>query len=42
MPQGLKVSDPDGNSCIYVPVKENGRVVDSKGFELIPEDTSWH
>ena len=37
MPQALKVSDPAGNTCIYVPIKENGRVVDSKGFELVPD-----
>ena len=42
MPQALKVSDPAGNTCLYVPIKENGRVVDSKGFELIPEDTPLH
>ena len=37
MPQALKVSDPAGRSCLYVPIQENGRVVDSKRFELIPE-----
>jgi hypothetical protein len=36
MPQALKVSDPAGSSCVYVPIQENGRIVDSKNFELVP------
>lgn len=32
MPQAIKATDPQGRSCIYVPVSINGNVVDSKGF----------
>ena len=34
MPQEIVLTDAKGISCTYVPVKENGKVVDSKGFEL--------
>lgn len=32
MPQAIKATDADGKSCIYTPIKNNGKVVDSKGF----------
>ncbi len=34
MPQAIRATDAAGRSCIYVPVREDGRVVDSLGFEL--------
>ena len=36
MPQQVRVTDAQGRSCIYAPVKVDGRVVQSKGFELVP------
>jgi hypothetical protein len=37
MAQAIRVTDADGRSFIYLPAKENGRVVDSKGFQLEDE-----
>lgn len=34
MPQAIRATDAQGRSCTYVPVREDGRVVDSLGFEL--------
>ena len=30
--------DAEGRSCIYVPIEQDGKVVDSRGFILDPED----
>jgi len=38
MPQAIKLIDAEGRSCIYVPIMQNGNVVDSQGFMLDPED----
>jgi len=38
MPQAIKLIDAEGRSCIYVPILQNGKVVDSQGFTLDPED----
>jgi len=38
MPQAIKLTDADGRSCIYVPITQNGRVVDSQGYSLELED----
>jgi hypothetical protein len=40
MPQSIRVTDREGRSCVYVPIKVGGRVVDSKGFNLerLPEE----
>lgn len=38
MPQAIKLIDAEGRSCIYVPIREGGEVVDSKGFELVRDD----
>jgi hypothetical protein len=38
MPQAIKLIDPEGRSCIYVPITQNGTVVDSQGYVLDPED----
>jgi hypothetical protein len=38
MPQAIKLIDAEGRSCIYVPIMQNGKVVDSQGFMLGPED----
>ena len=34
MPQAIKLTDAEGRSCIYVPITQNGRVVDSQGYSL--------
>jgi hypothetical protein len=38
MPQAIKLTDAEGRSCIYVPITQNGRVVDSQGYPLDLED----
>jgi hypothetical protein len=38
MPQAIKLTDAEGRSCIYLPVTQNGRVVDSLGHALDPDD----
>jgi len=38
MPQAIKLIDAEGRSCIYVPIMQNGKVVDSQGFTLDAED----
>ena len=34
MPQAIKLIDAEGRCCMYVPITQNGRVVDSLGHEL--------
>jgi hypothetical protein len=36
MPEQVRVADAKGRSCVYAPVKVDGRVVDTKGFEVVP------
>jgi hypothetical protein len=38
MPQAIKLIDAEGRSCIYVPITQHGKVVDSQGLMLDPED----
>jgi hypothetical protein len=38
MPQAIKLIDAAGRFCIYVPITQDGKVVDSQGFMLDPED----
>jgi hypothetical protein len=38
MPQTIRVTDPLGRSCLYVPISRDGKVVDSQGFDLDSED----
>jgi hypothetical protein len=38
MPQAIKLVDAEGRSCIYVPITQDGKVVDSYGFMLDAED----
>jgi len=38
MPQAIQLSDAEGRSCIYVPITQDGKVVDSQGFVLDAED----
>jgi hypothetical protein len=38
MPQAIKLIDAEGRSCIYVPIMQNGKVVDSQRFVLDTED----
>jgi hypothetical protein len=32
MPHAIELADAEGRSCIYVPIMQNGKVVDSLGF----------
>ena len=34
MPQAIKITDSNGRWCVYVPTRENGKVVLSHGFNL--------
>jgi hypothetical protein len=38
MPQAIKVIDAEGRSRIYVPLSQDGKVVDSQGYMLSLED----
>jgi hypothetical protein len=38
MPQSIKVTDAEGRSCTYVPITQDGKVVDSYGHSFDPED----
>jgi hypothetical protein len=38
MPQAIRLTDKAGRSCIYVPITQQGRVVDSVGMALDDED----
>lgn len=38
MPQAVKLIDAEGRSCIYVPITQDGKVVDSQGSMLDLED----
>ena len=41
MPHAIKLTDALGRSCLYVPITQDGRVVDSLGYALDPEDSEW-
>jgi hypothetical protein len=38
MPQAVKLIDAEGRSCIYAPITQNGKVVDSQRYVLDLED----
>jgi hypothetical protein len=38
MPQAIRLTDADGRSCIYVPITQRDRVVDSAGMALDDEE----
>jgi hypothetical protein len=38
MPQAIKLMDAEGRSCIFVPITQDGKVVDSQGYTLDPEE----
>jgi hypothetical protein len=38
MPQAIKLTDVEGRSCIYVPITQDGKVVDSQGYTTDNED----
>ena len=38
MPQAIKFIDVEGRSCVYVPITQDGKVVDGLGYILDPED----
>lgn len=40
MPQAIRLTDAEGRTCIYFPVTENGKVVDSKGYYMNSESGS--
>jgi hypothetical protein len=37
MPQAIKLIDAECRSCVYVPVTQDGRVVDRQGIAFDPE-----
>jgi len=37
MPKAVTLIDAEGRSCIYVPITQNGKMVDNQGFILDPE-----
>jgi hypothetical protein len=38
MPKAIKLIDAEGRSCIYVPIMQNGKIVDSHEYVFDPED----
>ena len=38
MPKAIKLTDALGRSCIYVPITQDGKVVDSQRYAFDPED----
>jgi hypothetical protein len=38
MPQAIKLFHAEGRSCMYAPITQDGKVVDSQGYELDRED----
>jgi hypothetical protein len=38
MPQAIKLIDAEGRSAIYVPIAQDGKVVESQGYVFDPED----
>jgi hypothetical protein len=38
MPQAIKLTDSESRSCIYVPITQDGKVVDSQGYTTDNED----
>ena len=38
MPQAIKLIDAEGRSCLYMPITQDGKVVDSLGFLFDSED----
>ena len=38
MPQAIKVTDTQDRSCIYVPLSQEGQVVDSRASAVADED----
>ena len=41
MPQAIRATDAEGRSCVYVPIKVSGKVVESLGFNTVPDDFDW-
>jgi hypothetical protein len=37
-PQAIKLIDAEGRSCLYMPITQDGKVVDSLGFLFDTED----
>ena len=38
MPQAIKLVDAEGRSCIYVPIMQDGRIVDAQGHLIDMDD----
>jgi hypothetical protein len=41
MPQAIKLIDARGRSCIYVPITQDGKVVDSQGHAMEMQDDDY-
>lgn len=41
MPQAIKLIDAKGRSCIYVPITQDGKVVDSQGHAIEMQDDDY-
>ena len=40
MPQAIKLIDNEGRSCIYVPISQDGKIIDAEGTMFDVEDDS--
>jgi len=38
MPQAIKLIDAGGRSCIYVPITQDGKVIDSVGMHDLEDE----
>jgi len=38
MPQAIRLIDATGRSCVYVPISQGGKVVDSQGHAIDKQD----
>jgi hypothetical protein len=38
MPQAIKLTDAEGRPAVYVPITQDGKVVDSQGYLFGPDD----
>jgi hypothetical protein len=38
IPQAIKLTDALGRSCVYAPITQDGKVVDSQGCIIDPDD----
>jgi hypothetical protein len=38
MPQAIRLIDAEGRSCLYDPIAQHGKVVDSEAYDFEPEE----